>query len=203
MALISESNILTDTHVLNVQFISMEELIHQIDALNQQYMPAEKEFFILGETAPTTIRRDHLKDRVRFFFSGTTANTNTQVKQQLAQIIYGTLSVNPIFTGMVVEMPPTIIMAQYKLAEYFAREFLPGKDATFLLPPLEELIQVAEQVQKARQEGIEQRQAAETAAQDKQIQADMINTLIEKEADVDKSRLQAASRSNNGGSRAA
>lgn len=202
LALISESNILIDTHVLNVQFISLEELIHQIDALNRQFMPPEREFFILGEAQPVTITRDDLKDRVRFYFSGNTANTNTQVKQQIAQIIYSTLSVNPIFTGQVVELPETIIRAQYNLAEFFAREFIPGKDATFLLPPVDELIQTAVQVQQARTQGIQEREArmqeAGREGQRAELEAELLTTIVKESGNDRRAELQALSRSQPG-----
>jgi hypothetical protein len=200
LALISESNILIDTHVLNVQFISMEELIHQLDALNRQFMPPEMDFFILGETSPTTITRDDLKDRVRFYFSGNTANTNTQVKQQIAQIIYSTLSTNPIFTGLVVEMPEPIIRAQYVLAEFFAREFLPGKDASFLLPPVDVLVKTANEVQQARIEGMQQKEQADRQAaqemQSQEIEAGLLETAMKEHGEDRRAERQAVSRSN-------
>lgn len=203
LALISESNILVDTHVMNVQFISMEEMIHQIDSLLRQFMPPEFEFFILGESDPTSITREDMQDRVRFFFSGNTANTNSQVKQQVAQILYGTLSTNPIFLGTVVEMPEPIIRAQYALAEYLTREFSPGKDASHLLPPVDVLVQTANQVQEARVRGIQEREERAMQMENENLQADreaeLVQTLVKEQGNVRRSELQAISGNNRSG----
>jgi hypothetical protein len=159
LALISESNIIVDTHVLNAQFMAFQELLHQIDGLNKQYVPAERVFFVIGEEDPLKITREDFRERVKFFFSGNTANTNIQVKQSLAQFLFQNLISTPLFTGQFVQMPEISIQTLYRLIEHFVREHVPGKDSQFLLPPLEEFTQIAEEVMTAQREGMEEGKA--------------------------------------------
>ena len=161
LALISEGNILVDTHVLNAQFLTLHELFHQIDGLNRQYMPEERILYVLGESEPVTLTREDLKERVRFYFSANTVNTNTQVKQGTAQLMYTSLSPNPIFTGQFIQMPPITITALHALTRYFAQEHLPGKDASQIVPDLKQLLEAAEAAQQAQLGGMQEAGQAE------------------------------------------
>jgi hypothetical protein len=159
LALLSEANVVIDTHVLNTQFISLQELIRQIDGLNRQYLPEARIFSIIGEREPQEIRREDFREQVKFFFSGNTSNTNIQVKQTIAQFIFQTLITNPIFTGAYIQMPEMAIRSVHRLTEFFVREYLPGKDSRLLVPPVEAIIQEATQVQQAQTQGMEEAQS--------------------------------------------
>lgn len=155
MALISEGNIILDTHVMTAQDV-LKEVVFQIDALLAQYMPEEVPFAITGKREVQTIRRKQLQTQVKFFFTGNTVNTNSQQQQGVAQFLYQNLVQIPFFTGQYLQMPPTSITSLYRLVDYFTKMHLPGKDASFVLPPLEELLQTAQQFQETQAQGMQQ-----------------------------------------------
>jgi len=181
LALISESNIIVDTHVLNAQYMGFQELLHQIDGLNRQYLPPERVFFVMGEPDPLLIQRDNFRERVKFFFSGNTANTNIQVKQSLAQFLFQNLIATPLYTGQFLSMPPVSIEAMYRLIEFFVQEHVPGKDARFLLPLLEQVTQQAQEVQQAQLEGMQEGKAraeqANAQAADEEREMNLMSLL--------------------------
>lgn len=156
LALISESNILIDTHILNNQYIFFQDLIQQIDSLNQKYLPEEKVFFVVGEADPLTITRKDMEQEVKFYFSGNTASTNLQVRQTLAQLMYTSLSTNPLFTGAFVQMPEQAIRSLHQLSDHYIRENNPQRDSRFLLPQVEIFLQAAEAAQQAQVQGMEE-----------------------------------------------
>jgi hypothetical protein len=152
--LIAQSNITLDQHVMTGQE-ALRELLYQIDGLLLQYMPEEVSFAITGKREARTIKRSQMHSRVKYYFTGNTINTNSQQQQQVAQLLYQSLLVTPFFTGTFLEMPRTSIVSLFKLIDYYSKMHLPGKDASFILPPIEELVRSAEEYQKAKAEGME------------------------------------------------
>jgi hypothetical protein len=167
LALISEGNIILDTHIMLAQE-KFKEVLHQIDGLLRQYMPPERQFPITGKQETGVVTRDNFRSSVKFYFSGNTVNTNIQAKQQTAQFLFQNLVGHPFFTGEFLQMPPLSIEATWRLLNYFAEQHLPGKDATFFFPQLEALLDFATQSQQAQAQAMEE--GRETAAQSAQEQ---------------------------------
>jgi hypothetical protein len=163
LALIGEGNIILDTHVMLIQE-AFAELIHQIDGLNEQYIGPEERFSITGKEEQV-IRQSDFRSRVRFFFSGNTTNTNPQVQQAVSQFLIQNLVEHPIFTGAFVEMPEIAIRTQWKLLNHFIKQHVPGKDSTFILPELEELMQIAQQIAQQKQQQLQALQEAQLGSE--------------------------------------
>lgn len=185
LALISEGNIILDTHIMIAQE-TFKEVLHQIDGLLRQYMPPERQFPITGREEPGFISQQNFRSRVKFFFTGNTVNTNIQQKQQTAQLLLQSLISHPFFTGQFIQMPPLAIEASWRLINYFAEQHLPGKDATFFFPGLDEVIGYAEQVQQAQNQAQEQARQEAAAAQDQQIALAREDAEAERTIDVGK-----------------
>lgn len=161
LAIIGEANISMDFHVMLLQE-AFSKLLAQIDGLNEQYFPPEVQFPITGKREVGKLTRDQFKTRVKYFLTGNTVNTNPQVKQQIAQFLAQVLGPDPFFTGEYLSMPQSTIQSRWKLMNHLIREHVPGRDASFILPPLEELLQSAEQFQQQQAQAQQEKNDLET-----------------------------------------
>lgn len=192
MALISEGNIILDMHVMTAQE-ALRELIHQIDELLAQYMPEEDSYSLTGKTEVHTIRRDQMQGKALYYFTGNTVNTNAQQQQGVAQFLYQNLVQTPFFTGTYLQMPLMAIQSLHRLIDYFTKMHLPGKDASFLLPTLDDLMQSAQQFQNAQAQAMAEQQQGEAEAgadaqerefdiEEAKVATDMIKVMADHQA---------------------
>lgn len=167
LAIIGESNIVQEFHLLLAQE-TLAEVLHQLDGLIEQHVPPEVRFSITGKEE-RVLRREAFRTRVRYFLSGNTVNTNPQVRMQIAQFLNEILAGHPFMTGQFIQMPEMAIRNSYRLVDHVIRQHVPGRDASFLLPPVEEFVEFAGQIQEAQARAQQER----VALQEEQATSEM------------------------------
>lgn len=128
LALLSESGIKTDIVITGLQNGGWRELAHQLHALYAEYGDDEIWYHVTGATEPRKIRKDELRGRYEYSFSGNSVNTNREVKRSIAQVRYQTLIANPLYSQD--------LNAMLALTKDFLRHFNEGTDVDKLLPKL-------------------------------------------------------------------
>lgn len=182
LALISEGNIILDTHISLVQE-SFSRLLNQIDGLDQQYIDPETRFMTTGKEE-RVIMKQQFEAPVRFYLTGNTANTNPQVQQAVSQLMYQNLLGNPLITGEYTMMPPAAIEGMYRVTEEFVAKHSPGNDASRYLKPLEFYLQTAQEFQQAQQQGAQQGQQAQAAAQEREADREDVKVMASAYSDL-------------------
>ena len=128
LALLGEAGIKIDSYITAAQKSGWSELMYQIYSLYDAFSSDAIWNAVTGrERGPRTRHKD-LRDRVKLTFKGNTVNTNRQVMQSMAQVIYTTLLTNPLYA-----QDP---QALRNVTEFFLRTFHDGGDVEKLLPQL-------------------------------------------------------------------
>lgn len=177
LALISEGNIIIDTHIALVQE-AFAELIMMIDALDEQYMPPEIRFMTTGKQE-RVITRQQFRKKVRFFLSGNTTNTNQQVQQAVSELLYTSLRENPFFTGAYLQLDPLAIVGHHKITMELVQKHAPHQDASSFLQPVERYIQEAQQFQQAQAQAQEEKNRFERQMALRKAEREDLDTQID------------------------
>ena len=128
LALLSEAGVKVDGFIMAAQKGGWRELIHQIHALYAEFGPDEKFFQIVGEDAWRGIKREDLRGRFNYKFSGNTVNTNREVMRTIAQVRLTTLIGLPLYQ--------TDLQAQQRLIRNFLQHFDEGANIDELVPAM-------------------------------------------------------------------
>ena len=128
--LLSEGNIQLDNIITRWQRTGWEELMHQLMALYQEFMPDERWFYVTSEQGPDKRRvtRDELRGRYVFGFTGNTVNTNREVLRQVSQVRYNTVMTHPDYS-----QDPNV---RREALKDFLRHWSEGVDIDRLVPAL-------------------------------------------------------------------
>ena len=126
LALLSEGNVKTDMFVDDAGRGGFPELAHQIHALESEFGPDEKFFYVTGEAKQLKITQKELRGRFMYKFHGNSVNTNREVMRTIAQTRFATLSPDPLY-----QMDLT---ARQHLVDDFLRHFSEGADIEKLKP---------------------------------------------------------------------
>ena len=127
LAMLGEAAIKVDNYITAAQKGGWSELMYQIYTLYDAFATGETWEAVTGAPKAHRTSKD-LRDRVKFRFKGNTVNTNRQVTQSMAQVIYNTLMTNPLYA--------TDPQALRNVTEFFLRAFHDGGDIESLLPQL-------------------------------------------------------------------
>jgi hypothetical protein len=114
LALLGEAAIKVDNYITAAQKGGWSELMYQIYGLYDAFASDETWEAVTGKPKAHRTSKD-LRDRVKFRFKGNTVNTNRQVMQGMAQMIYNTLMVNPLYA--------TDPLALRNVTEWFLKHF--------------------------------------------------------------------------------
>ena len=126
LALLSEGNVKTDMFVDDAGRGGFPELAHQVHALESEFGPEEKFFYVTGESKRVKITQKELRGRFMYKFHGNSVNTNREVMRTIAQTRYATLASDPLY-----QMD---LVARQHLIDDFLRHFSEGADIEKLKP---------------------------------------------------------------------
>lgn len=129
LALLSEAGIKVDSFIMAAQKGGWAELMYQIYSLYDYYASDETWEAVTGRAKPKRSSTKDLRGRVEFVFKGNSVNTNREVRRALAQVLYNTLSTNPLYAS-----DPHALQA---LTKNFLDNFQEGAgDITPLIPKI-------------------------------------------------------------------
>lgn len=130
LALLSEGNQKLDNVVKRHQEGGWHEVVHQLMALYQYYMPDEKWYWVVGQSRNQRARVTHkqMRGRWEFLFQGNTVNTNREVQRILAQQRFQFASTSALYA--------TDPLAQRELLRDLLQAHSEGTDVERLLPKL-------------------------------------------------------------------
>jgi hypothetical protein len=94
--LIAEGNTKVDAHIKLIQECGLTELFFQIFTLYAELGPDDVFFRVTGEERPRKLSRSALRGRWDFILTGNTANTNREIQQNIATILYQTFGQEPL-----------------------------------------------------------------------------------------------------------
>jgi hypothetical protein len=195
LALISEGNVILDAHITLIQE-AFSELIHQIDGLDEQYLPPEVRYLTTGKVEKK-ITRQQFRSKVRFYLTGNTTNTNQQVQQQVSQLMYQSLVGNPLFTGEFLQMHPIAIQNSYKLAADLIKKHSPGNDSSAYIPDLQDFLEAAKtsqeesaKAQEAMNEYMRSQQDREGDRDDAEVQIKAFEAVSKYRGGQDTNQMQ-------------
>jgi hypothetical protein len=126
LALLSEGSVKTDMFVDDAGRGGFPELAHQIHALEAEFGPDEKFYYVTGESKRKKITQKELRGRFMYKFHGNSVNTNREVMRTIAQTRFATLSPDPLY-----QMD---LVARQHLIDDFLRHFSEGADIEKLKP---------------------------------------------------------------------
>jgi hypothetical protein len=94
--LIAEGNTKVDAHIKIIQECGLQELYFQVFSLYAELGPDELFYRVTGDKRPRKLDRRSLRGRFDFTLSGNTANTNRELQQNIATILYQTFGQEPL-----------------------------------------------------------------------------------------------------------
>lgn len=131
IALLSESNVKLDMLVESIKEEGVKDLLRQLFGLYANFGSDEKYFWVTGrdkKRRPEMATRQHFAGQFDFILTGTTVNSNPEIRRMVAEKRYAVGSTNPLYGS-----DPTAF--QNLLRDFFAHND-EGANVDLILPKL-------------------------------------------------------------------